>query len=361
MKKSNTITVGCDLGDRRSHLCLLSAAGEVLKRRTVSTTRAGMTKFFATMDTSLVVIEAGTHSPWVSALLEELGHEVIVANPRNVRLISQNKSKSDKVDAELLARLARVDPGLLSPIRHRGADGRRDLAMVRARNELVATRTKLINHARGAMKSQGDRLPSCTADVFAKKCAVLLPAEMQPALNPTLEVIAAVSEQLKELDRVIAEEMRERYPDVDLLTQVNGVGPLTALTYILTLGDPRRFEKSRQVGAYLGLRPGRSQSGNADPELRITKAGDRYLRSLLVNCAHYILGPFGKDSELRRWGIAFAEKGGKNAKKRAVVAVARRLAVLLHRLWVTGEVYEPLGYPTRDRRATGQETSSAAA
>ena len=224
MQGSTTRTVGCDLGDRRSHICVLGESGEVLKRCTASTTRSGMTKFFEGLGAARVVIEAGTHSPWVSALVEGLGHEVIVANPRNVRLISHNKSKSDRVDAELLARLARVDPGLLSPIRHRTVVDRQDLALVRARSELVATRTKLINHARGSMKSQGERLPSCTADVFAKKCALLVPSEMKPALSPVLAVIDSVTKQLKELDKTIAKELPQRHPDVELLQQVNGVG-----------------------------------------------------------------------------------------------------------------------------------------
>lgn len=323
----------------------------MLKRSTVATTKSGFSRFFGCNPPARVVIEAGTHSPWVSALLESLGHEVIVANPRNVRLISHNKSKSDSADAELLARLARVDTKLLSPIQHRSVRAREDLAMVRARSELVETRTKLINHVRGSMKSQGERLPSCTAEVFAKKGAALLPEAMRPALGPLLVLIQTVTTEIKALDKKIEKELPERYPEVVALRQVNGVGPLTALTFMLTLGDPSRFKKSRQVGAYLGLRPGRSQSGKSDPELHITKAGDRYLRSLLVNCAQYILGPFGKDSELRRWGLELAARGQKNAKKRAVVAVARRLAVLLHRLWVTGEVYEPLGYTRRSKAA----------
>lgn len=121
-----------------------------------------------------------------------------------------------------------------------------------------------------------------------------------------------------------------------------GVGPVTALTYVLTIDDPARFRKSRAVGSYLGLACRRSQSGDKDPELRITKAGDPALRFLLVQAAHYILGPFGPDTDLKRWGLALATRGRKNARKRAVVAVARKLGVLLHRLWVTGTVYEPL-------------------
>ena len=117
---------------------------------------------------------------------------------------------------------------------------------------------------------------------------------------------------------------------------------MTALAYLLTLEEPGRFEQSRSVGAYVGLTPRRDQSGQTDKQLRITQCGDGYLRQLLVTSSHYILGPFGPDSDLRRYGLRIAERGGKNAKKRAVVAVARKLAVLLHHLWKTGVDYEPL-------------------
>jgi transposase len=132
------------------------------------------------------------------------------------------------------------------------------------------------------------------------------------------------------------------HPEVALLRQVKGVGPLISLTFVLTLDDPQRFRRSRDVGCFLGLRPGRRNSGRSEPQLHISKEGDRYLRTLLVQGAHYILGPLGEDSDLRRWGLKLAQRGGKNAKKRAVVALARKLAVLLHKLWVSGEVYEPL-------------------
>jgi transposase len=130
------------------------------------------------------------------------------------------------------------------------------------------------------------------------------------------------------------------------LCQVEGIGPLTALTFVLTLEDPYRFERSRSVGAYLGLVPATYRSGDRDPQKRISKEGDqmlrKMLRKLLVGSAHYVLGPFGSDSDLRRHGEKIASRGAKNAKKRAAVAVARKLSVLLHRLWVGGEVYEPL-------------------
>jgi transposase len=259
-------------------------------------------------------------------------------------LITKSKSKSDRIDAGLLARLGRVDPKLLSPVHHRCRKAQLDLVTVRTRAELIGMRTSLVNHVRGVVKCHGERLPKCSTEAFAKRACAFLPEELRLALTPVLDLIKGVNVQIKVLDERISKELPKRYPEIDVLQQVDGVGPLTALTFVLTLDDPSRFRKSRKVGAFLGLRPGRSQSGRSDPELRITKTGDSYLRTLLVNCAQYIMGPFGKDSDLRRWGLHLAERGKKNAKKRAVVAVARRLAVLLHRLWVTGEVYQPVGY-----------------
>ena len=286
----------------------------------------------------------------MSRLLAELGHEVIVANPRKLRLICQNDSKSDRVDAEYLARVGRLDPALLAPPTHRDAETQADLALLRSRNALVRARTSLISHARGAAKSLGARLPACSAESFAAKAGACVPDELRPALAPVLAVIAGLCAQIRALDERIEEMARQRYPETALLTQAPGVGTLTATVYVLTLEDPERFPRSRSVGSYLGLRPRQRDSGSLQPQLRITKAGDEHLRWLLVGAAHYILGPFGPDTDLRRWGLKLAAQGGRSGKKRAAVAVARKLSVLLLRLWVTGEVYEPL----RNARLRGE-------
>jgi transposase len=336
------LIVGVDLGDRWSRYCVLDQKGQVLEEDSVATTGKAFRKLFGDRPAARVVIEVGTHSPWVERLLQELGHETITANPRYVRLIYSSGSKNDQLDAERLARLARVDPKLLHPIQHRGGTAQADRALLRSRNALVECRTKLINHTRGIVKSMGGRLPSCSSSSFHKRVRQDLPNELKPALTPVLDTIAALNLKIQRLETRIERLASKRYPETGLLRQVSGVGPLTALSYVLTVEDPQRFKSSRAIGPYLGLRPRQSQSGDVDPELRITKAGDSDLRRLLVGSAHYILGPFGPDTDLRRWGLALAARGKKNAKKRAVVAVARKLAVLLHRLWVTAEVYVPL-------------------
>ncbi len=342
-KDKPKMTAGLDLGDKYSYLCLVDTqSGEVIEEGRLRTNPETFKRRFASEQPLRIAIEAGTHSPWVSRALEGCGHEVLVANARKLRLIYANKRKTDEIDAENLARLARVDPKLLYPLKHRGEDSQAHMAIVRSRQALVGSRTQLVNHVRGAVKSFGARLPKCPAVSFHKNAAAHIPEALRPALEPILEQIGSLTQRIRDYDRKLETISKERYPETELLRQVEGIGPLTALTFVLTLEDPYRFERSRSVGAYLGLVPTTAQSGDRDPQKRISKEGDEMLRKLLVGSAHYILGPFGSDSDLRRHGEKIASRGGKNSKKRAVVAVARKLAVLLHRLWVSAEVYEPL-------------------
>jgi len=339
-----SLTIGLDLGDKYSEACVLEGSAEVLESFRVRTSQAALDRALARFGTARVVLEVGTHSPWVSRLLASQGHEVIVANPRRVPLIAENDSKSDRFDAELLARLGRVDPALLCPIVHRGEEAQRHLVLLRARDGLVRARTQLINQVRGFAKSLGSRLPSSSSEAFPKRVRSAVSEDLFPGLETMLGMIEQLTKEIRSMDREVERLCAERYPETEVLRQVKGVGPITALCFMLTLEDPNRFRRSRSVGPYLGLRPRQRDSGEQRPQLRITKAGDEFLRRLLVSAAHYILGPFGPDTELRRFGLRLAERGGKAAKKRAAVAVARRLAVLLHRLWVTGEMYQPLGY-----------------
>jgi transposase len=343
-KEHPLMTAGLDIGDNYSYLCLIDQeSGEVVEEGRLRTTPEALRRRFASEQPLRIAMEAGTHSPWVSRVLEECGHEVLVANARKLSLIYANKRKTDEVDAENLARLARLDPKLLYPLKHRGEDSQTHMALIRSRQALVGAHTQLVNHLRGAVKSFGARLPKCPARSFHKRAPGHIPEALLPALGPVLEQIGSLTERIRDYERQLEAIAKERYPqETELLRQVEGVGPLTALTFVLTLEDPYRFEKSRSVGAYLGLVPASDKSGDRDPQRRISKEGDEMLRKLLVGSAHYILGPFGGDSDLRRHGQKIASRGGKNAKKRAAVAVARKLCVLLQRLWVTAEVYDPL-------------------
>jgi transposase len=346
------MTAGMDLGDKYSHLCLIDTqSGEIMEEGRLRTTPEAFRRRFSSERPLRIAIEAGTHSPWASRVLEECGHEVLVANARKLRLIYSNKRKTDEIDAENLARLARVDPKLLYPLKHRGEESQAHISLIRSREALVSARTQLVNHVRGTVKSFGARLPKGPARSFHNKAAEHIPEALMPALGPILETIGSLTQRIRDYDRKLETISKERYPETELLRQVEGIGPLTALTFVLTIEDPYRFEKSRRVGAYLGLVPGKDQSGESDPQKRISKEGDEMLRKLLVSCAHYILGPFGSDSDLRRHGEKIASRGGKNAKKRAAVAVARKLSVLLHSLWMSAEIYEPL---RNAHRSSGQ-------
>lgn len=339
-----TATIGLDLGDRRSHVCVLhETSGRVLERFEVATTPEGLRARFLGRARSRVVLEASGPSPWVSRLLTELGHQVHVANTRRLALIAQCDRKTDRQDAETLAQLGHSGLGLLGrPVMHRSALQQAHLEVIKARDALVRARTALINHVRGALKSLGGRAPSCSAEAFDHKARPHVPEDVREALEPLLAQIGALTASIRGLDKRVEKLAAQEYPITRLLRQVNGVGPLTSLAYVLVLSDPTRFASSRSVGAYVGLAPASQQSGDSDPQLRITKAGNPFLRRLLVNCAQYMLGPFGTDSTLQRYGHSLMRRGGKNAKRRAVVAVARKLAVLLHRLWTTGEEYEEL-------------------
>jgi transposase len=335
-------TIGLDLGDRNSWYCVLDEAGYIQVEQRVRTNAKALREVFGAMPRSRIALEIGTHSPWISRLLSGLGHEVIVANARKVRLIGESRKKDDRLDAQTLARLARIDPELLYPVKHRSAQAQADLMMIGARAGLVRARTGLVNTARGLAKSYGERLRGCNVRNMNPEKAEGLSPELQTALAPLLACIESVSEQIREYNERIEKLAQESYPQVALLKQIKGVGTLIALTFLLTLEDPHRFRKSRDVGCYLGLQPGRRNSGQSEPQMHISKEGDPYLRTLLVQGAQHILGPFGVDCDLRRWGLKLAERGGRNGKKRAIVATARKLAVLLHHLWVSGEVYQPL-------------------
>jgi transposase len=283
---------------------VLDQAGGVLLERKVSTTPKTLRETFGAMPRSRIALETGTHSPWVSRLLTELGDEAIVAHARNVRLIGESRRKDDRLDARTLARLVRIDPQLLRPVKHRSAE----------------------DNARG----------------MKPKAAQDLSPELKSALEPLMRETEFVSERICEYDQLLESMVRNRYPEAEWLKQIKGVGTRIALTYMLTMEDPHRFRKSRDAACYVGLQPGRRNSGQSEPQMHISKEGDPYLRALLVQAAHHVLGPWGVDSDLRRWGMKLAEHGGKRGKKRAVIAVARKLAVLLHRLWVSGDVYVPL-------------------
>ena len=339
---TNNLTIGIDLGDRKHSACVLSAGGEILAEIEITNTRECLTAFAQRYPGATFVMETGTHSPWVSRLLEALGHTVYVGNARKLRAISTSATKSDQEDARMLARLGRADPKLLSPVKHRSESAQRALVRLKVREALVRSRVNAMNTVRFLVKSLGLQVPrGVKATAFVRKFRERADAATAALVEPLLQTLDALNERIKHLDRELEVLADERYPATQRLRQVPGVGPLTALGFVLTVEDPGRFPDTREVGAYLGLVPRRDQSGLTDKQLPISKRGNVQLRCLLVNCAHYILGPFGPPSHLRAAGERIAARGGKSAKKRAVIAVARKLAVTLLALWKSGAEYQP--------------------
>lgn len=335
-------TIGLDLGDRTSRTYEVDDEGRRQAEAVVATTRQAMQRYFGDRASCRVVLEASTHSPWVSQALSALGHEVIVANPSAMfKGARRRRRRNDALDAELLARQGRADPRLLHPVTHRRLTTQQHLEMLKARDQLVRTRTQLINHVRSVVKVSGVRLPHTSAAAFVARATAEIPAELRVAVQPLVQIITDINQQVRDTDHAIGRLIRDVYPVARRLQQPSGVGPITALAFVLLVDDPTRFDNSRDVGAYFGLVPRLDESSDSQPQLRITKCGDAMGRRLLVTAAHYVLGPFGPDCDLRRHGQLIAARGGKNAKKRAVVAVARKLAVLLHRLWVSERPYDP--------------------
>lgn len=337
-KQMDVETIGIDLGDKLSRYCIVNRDGEVVEEGSFRNQISSIEKHFGDQPRR-VALETGAQSAWISRELKRLGHDVIVANARELKWITASDTKNDPVDARKLAVLARADVRLLAPVEHRTAEQQAELAVIRARDAILRARTLLINSARGIAKGFGVRLPKSITARFGQRATDALPEFLRRALGGLLDKIDDLSREITGYDQQIGELARQ-HPELERLESIPGVGRLTAMTFVLTLGRAERFAHSRDVAGFLGLRPKQRQSGTRDPQLGISKSGDPYMRKLLVQCSHHILGHWGKDSALRQWGLSKAQ-GGKKATLRAIIAVARKLSVLLHRLWVSGEFYKP--------------------
>jgi transposase len=339
------ITIGLDLGDKKHSVCVLNLDRDIIEERTITNHRESLRRLSQKHPGARIACEVGSHSPWIKRFLAEVGHEVFVANARKLCAIYTSDRKSDKNDARMLARIARMDPQLLHPVEHGTEEAQRDLLQVKLRDILVRQRVDMISSVRFTLKSLGVALPSPNSACFAKRCRTLL-AERDKTLlgmiEPSLQVIDMMTQNIRELDRAVEELCETKYPVTMRLRQIVGIGTITALSFVLTIENPEHFENPRDVGAYLGLVPKRDQFGGIDKQLRISKAGDAYLRSLFGGCAQYILGPFGPDCDLKRHGLMLAERGGGRGKRKAVVAIARKLAVLMLALWKNVRDYDPL-------------------
>ena len=344
-KQFETI-IGIDLGDIQHAICVTDKNGNIVEEKFVTNRREALEELAGEYPNALIALEVGGHSPWISRLLASKGAEVVVANARKLRAIYTNERKSDTLDARMLAKLVRVDRDLLCPIEHIDEEAQGDFISIKLRSSLVRQRVNVICSVRFILKSLGVRLPAPSTVSFAKAARSYLQSEdlgdLLATIEPSLLVIDELNAQIKILDQKIVAVIDEKYKAAQRLQQIGGVGPITALSFVLAIGDPNRFADPRDVGAYFGLVPRRDQSGETDKELPISKTGNRHVRSLLVQSAQYLLGHFGPDCDLRRYGLRLASGGSKAAKRKAVIAVARKLAVLLLVMWQKDSDYEPL-------------------
>ena len=342
IEQGMNVVAGVDLGDKHSFVCLIDLDGKVVERKKLRTSLAAFERYFGEWAGMRVVLEAGCHSNWVYRLLQRLQHEPLMADTHRLALITPSLSKDDRTDAERLAELGLRRPEMLNPVQPPSLETQSDRTVLKAREALVEVRTKLINSVRGTLKSFGVRLPASSGAALASKAGPRLPHELRETLGPLLLVIQPATDEIRRYDKRILQLGEKKYPQTKRMRSARGVGPITSLAFVLHLdNNPQRLRRSRDAGARLGLRLKRRNSGERSPELSITKTGDPMLRRLLVQCAQYMLGPWGEDSTLRRWGLRLAARGGKSAKRKAVVAVARKLAVLLHVLWQRDVDFDP--------------------
>ncbi len=347
---------GLDLGDRHSPLCLLGLDGKIIERHRIRTNGKAFEKFFDVWGPMRVVFEAGTHSLWVFRLLQRLGHQPLMADTHHLALITQSMSKSDRRDAATLGELGLRLPQMMRAVTPCSLETQQHRTVPRARDGAVQARTKLSSQGRGLVKSFGARWPACDTAACAKKAAAAMPSDLKDTLGPLLLVIQHRSDEIRRYDKKIEQLGDEKYPHTLRMRSIRGVGPITALAFVLNLDNAvEKLESRRAAGPRRGLRPKQRGSGKRQPELSITKSGDALLRKLLLQCAQYVLGHHGAESRLRSWGWRLAARGGKAAKRKAVVAVARKLAILLHVLWKREVDFDPLYETKRPSRAQNQQ------
>jgi transposase len=346
------LTIGLDLGDNSTHVCILAANGQKVDERSFPTERDVLRALFESFSGKQVrvVFEVGSQSRWVQKLARECGIEdVITANPRKLALISQSLKKSDEQDAFVLARAGRALPEMLSRVEHVSDEIFADRALMESRSLLVVQRAQIVHRIRSLTKSSGEKLLKCSTESFRRKMEESVPEFLRPSCDALFRIIEALDEQIDRIEKQLCKLAKEKYPIVSKLQQIPGVGIIVALSFVLFVGDPSRFEDTRLIGAYFGLTPRKKQSGNSDPELGITKAGNGGMRKLLVLAAHCLLAR-GEDCGLKRWGLALCERGGRKAKKRAIIALARKLAVVMLAIWKSERDFDPWrGVPISER------------
>lgn len=328
---------GIDLHQNETEICVLDNEGALVERARIKTSRETLKRRFNGQSPMKVAMEAGGSSPWVSRLVESMGHDVVVCAPRRVRLIAESTMKTDEIDAEVLARLVRVDEGFLGRVTHRSESAQLQRGLMTSRTALVNARSKWVHSARGILRSFGFRVPGGCTSRFHQRCAkVEMPDHLRAVVQPLLNQIEQVSLEIQALNERL-EDIAANNPVAQHLQAVPGVGTIVALYFVFSIDDPDRFQRSRDVAAFFGLRPTIRGSADVCHYGRITKEGDPEMRRLLIQAAHGMINS-RKTCALQQWALNLAARRG---KKKALVALARKIAVLLHHLWVTGEVFQP--------------------
>lgn len=341
--------IGIDVHKRESQVCVLGEGGEVVLERRIATRRERLVELLGKRPKARVLLESSTESEWVARCLEELGHEVVVADPNFASMYAtrSRRVKTDKRDARTLAEANRLGAYRKA---HRISDERRQVrAQVAAREVLVRTRTRLINQVSAQLRQEGLRVGSGESEHFAQRVGALsLPTRLQHQVEALLAVLKPVNEQVAALDAVL-EQLCRQDEQLARLCTVPYVGPVTACAFASAVDDPERFGRAHQVEAYLGLVPSESSSGEKQHKGRITKAGNTRVRWLLVEAAvKWLWHPRPETEVLRVWAQGIAARGG---KKKAVVALARRLAGILFAMMRDGTEYRAPRHPVQEAAA----------
>lgn len=330
-------TIGADVSDRTTKICVMTKAegGErrIVVETTCATTKAGFEEALSKFDRSWpVVFETGTHCRWMDRLFKEMGFKTIVGNPGKIPSITKSNTKNDRNDARELARLAIADPAMLHPVFLRDEVYQQMLRFHHSRNMLISQRTQTINQIRGFAKSMGHRIECSSTEKFHELSKADWPRELEECAWPLMGVLKTVNLKIKAYDRLI-ERLAERpefKPMVERVRVVYGVGVIGSTVFVAAIGGrPDRFDHTRDIGAYLGMIPKQDQSGDDDKQLHITHAGADIVRATLVECAGVVMMSNAKDTDLKLKGLRIAMHGGGIAKKKAKVAVARALAVTM--------------------------------
>ena len=330
-------TIGADVSDRTTKICVMTKAegGErrIVLETTCATTKAGLEEAFSKFDRSWpVAFETGTHCRWMDGVFRKMGFKTIVGNPGKIPSITKSNTKNDRNDARELARLAIADPAMLHPVFLRDEVYQQMLRFHHARNMLISQRTQSINQIRGFAKSVGHRIECSSTEKFHEQGKAGWPRELEECAWPLMGMLKTINLKIKAYDKLIARlaERPEFKSMVERVRVVYGVGIIGSTVFVAAIGGrPDRFAHTRDIGPYFGMIPKQEQSGDDDKQLHITHAGADIVRTTLVECAGVVMMDKSKDTDLKLKGLRIAMHGGKIARKKAKVAVARGLAVAM--------------------------------